>query len=636
MTGLYRNSRISVVAFVVGIGLALVTLLGESTGGVRANAKQGPHAGARLMAATPPPECAPEWRFVPSPEGTIYRQLVAVSALSERDVWAVGSYYTALTLAMHWDGTAWTDVPTPNIMPGHTTLTGVAAVSPNDVWAVGSNHPDPAGYPNIPMIIHWDGQSWQMVSLPQVPGAGPGGSALSAISAVSAADIWAVGYYIDAADVARTLTMHWNGAHWTVVPSPNLAAGPNVLVSVAAIATGDVWAVGSTYNLELSRRDAISMRWNGSAWVIVPVPHSGAEADGNILKSVSASTSNNVWAVGFAEQGLSFTSALTMKFDGTGWSVVWAPNPGDRSNYLGGVTALTPQDVWAVGYHNINIAPEGGPEMGTMVQKWNGSTWTVMPSPDPGTFVNFLFAVDALTGNTVWAVGRHDGGIPRTLTLRYSEQVFADVPPSDTFYPYTRCLACRDVDSGYACGGVGEPCDPFNTPYFRPNTLITRGDLCHMVAGAAGFVEPPGEQRFEDVPPSHPFFAWINRMAVRGLIGGYVCGGSNEPCVPPGNRPYFRPSNHATRGQIAKIVSNAAGFNEPVEGYTFQDVPTGQTFYVWVQRLASRGVMGGYPCGGPGEPCGSQNRPYFRWYNDATRGQVSKITANTFFPECSP
>ena len=61
----------------------------------------------------------------------------------------------------------------------------------------------------------------------------------------------------------------------------------------------------------------------------------------------------------------------------------------------------------------------------------------------------------------------------------------------------------------------------------------------------------------------------------------------------------------------------------------------GSTFYDFIERLASRGVMSGYPCGGVGEPCiPPDNRPYFRPNANATRGQTSKIVSNTFFPAC--
>ncbi|MEO5951883.1 MAG: S-layer homology domain-containing protein, partial [Chloroflexia bacterium] len=62
----------------------------------------------------------------------------------------------------------------------------------------------------------------------------------------------------------------------------------------------------------------------------------------------------------------------------------------------------------------------------------------------------------------------------------------------------------------------------------------------------------------------------------------------------------------------------------------------GSTFYEYAERLASRSIMSGYPCGGVGEPCGSGNLPYFRPANDATRGQVTKIVSNAFFPNCTP
>jgi hypothetical protein len=139
------------------------------------------------------------------------------------------------------------------------------------------------------------------------------------------------------------------------------------------------------------------------------------------------------------------------------------------------------------------------------------------------------------------------------------------------------------------------------------------------------------------VPPGSPFYSFIRCLACQGIAGGYPCGGPFEPCVGPAHRPYFRPNNNVTRGQLSKITSGAAGWTETPTGQTFADVPPGSTFYVYVERLASRGVIGGYPCGGVGEPCiAPDNRPYFRPNNPATRGQMSKIAAITFYPGCAP
>ncbi len=201
---------------------------------------------------------------------------------------------------------------------------------------------------------------------------------------------------------------------------------------------------------------------------------------------------------------------------------------------------------------------------------------------------------------------------------------FVDVPANSTFYANIRCLACKGILGGYSDGT------------FRPNNDITRGQIAKVVSNAAGFNEDPGAQIYEDVPSSNTFYAWINRLSMRGHMGGYPCGTvPTEPCG-TANRPYFRPNANATRGQLAKIVASAAHITGTPTGQRYEDVEPDSTFYVWIEQLSSLGVMGGYPCGRPSEPCGPENRPYFRPNNNVTRGQASKIVANTFFPACNP
>jgi hypothetical protein len=198
---------------------------------------------------------------------------------------------------------------------------------------------------------------------------------------------------------------------------------------------------------------------------------------------------------------------------------------------------------------------------------------------------------------------------------------FTDVPPSHTFYQAIRCVACRGVISGYADGT------------FRPGNDATRGQISKMVSNAAGYNDPPGAPMFEDVAPTDTFYAFINRLAMRGHISGYACGGAGEPCG-PNNLPYFRPGANASRGQMAKILSNAAGYNDDVITVTYADVPTTHTFYLFIERITMHGVAGGYPCGGTGEPCDPMNRPYFRAERNITRGQLAQIIQRGFFPSC--
>jgi hypothetical protein len=215
---------------------------------------------------------------------------------------------------------------------------------------------------------------------------------------------------------------------------------------------------------------------------------------------------------------------------------------------------------------------------------------------------------------------------------------FADVPASDPFYPYIQSLVCRGVVSGYTCGGPGEPCPG---TYFRPGAPLTRGQAAKIIANAAGITLriPPAEQLFEDVPPGHPFWVYVERLAIpiHGYINGYACGQAPAgPCVPPTNRPYFLRGNNVTRAQLAKLAANTAGYLETPAGQTFEDVPPTHPFYLWIARVALRGVINGYACGqAPAGPCvPPANRPYFLPANESTRAQTAKILANTFFPGC--
>jgi hypothetical protein len=140
---------------------------------------------------------------------------------------------------------------------------------------------------------------------------------------------------------------------------------------------------------------------------------------------------------------------------------------------------------------------------------------------------------------------------------------------------------------------------------------------------------------FEDVPVGSTFYQYIGRLASRGYISGYPCGGPGEPCG-PNNLPYFRPGANATRGQISKIDANAAGFDDTPTGQQFEDVPPSNAFYKYIFELSSRGYISGYPCGvAPAGACVPPgNLPYFLPNANASRGQTAKIVSNTFFPEC--
>ena len=85
-----------------------------------------------------------------------------------------------------------------------------------------------------------------------------------------------------------------------------------------------------------------------------------------------------------------------------------------------------------------------------------------------------------------------------------------------------------------------------------------------------------------------------------------------------------------TRGQLSKIVVTAAAFgpSSTRRARPSRTCCPNTAFYTFVETAYAHQLISGYTCGGPGEPCDSQNRPYFRQCNNATRGQIAKIVYN--------
>src|SRR5262245_4224457 len=66
----------------------------------------------------------------------------------------------------------------------------------------------------------------------------------------------------------------------------------------------------------------------------------------------------------------------------------------------------------------------------------------------------------------------------------------------------------------------------------------------------------------------------------------------------------------------------------PTGGQCFADVPSTNPFYTFINRIYQQDLVTGYPCGGSGEPCDPQSRPYYRPANNVTRQQMAKFIDN--------
>lgn len=235
------------------------------------------------------------WRVVSTADLTNDDQFLAVSGTATNDLWAVGSAFEpathkTVTLAEHWNGVRWTVVRTPNPAAVNQLL-GVFAARPDDVWAVGSSYTfgDRSGFP---LIEHWDGRRWTMIAPPSNPYTYVAG--LLATGGASSKDVWAVGAgYRSRNAIAETLAFHWDGTHWTYVPSPDVGAENDALDGVAVAPSGDAVAVGSSMN----ETTTLVERWDGQRW---SVDRSAISPPYSQLSGVTIGSDGTVWAAGVA------------------------------------------------------------------------------------------------------------------------------------------------------------------------------------------------------------------------------------------------------------------------------------------------------------------------------------------------
>jgi hypothetical protein len=313
--------------------------------------------------------------------------LTGVSAISPSDAWAVGYLVRQAgpgqaadrTLVEHWDGSSWTRVPSPNPSGRRhpSDLQGVAATSASDAWAVGSYV---KGATDRALTLHWNGSHWTLVPSPHPSQS----SSLFGVAARSAADAWAVGLYYPGRG-SRPLIEHWDGTKWTHFASHSPARRNN-LWGVSADSATDAWAVGRAGD------DPLIEHWDGRAWARV----SGPDVPKSALFAVTAVDPANVWAVGDYATYHSLKT-LVVHWDGSAWTRVRIPDLDGRkaSSNLTSISAVSPTDIWAIGSVGLK----------TLIEHWDGTRWTQVASPNPGRSENVLNGVSAEAADDAWTVG---------------------------------------------------------------------------------------------------------------------------------------------------------------------------------------------------------------------------------------
>jgi hypothetical protein len=334
----------------------------------------------------------------------VYNALYGIAATSSADAWAAGAYVEAFPgpqqpLMIHWDGSTWTEIPGPTLPSSF--VNGVAVISAGDAWVAGTIFSQDGGIPAATLVEHWNGTAWKRVKSPN-PGKEFGGSSFRAIAAASAHDVWAGGEQNGAGFHSTNLIEHWDGERWSVVPTPRVGTD-SLIYGMSAVSASDAWAIGAYVDPRLGVAQTLALHWDGASWSVVPTPNSAGNA--NWLNAVSADGPSDTWAVGQHLNSGGPAGDLIEHWDGTAWSIVPGYQPGGDPPGLNGVAARSPTLVWAVG------GQEGPPgSLATFAERWNGTKWKPAVTESPGDDSNGAHAVAIVSSRLAWMAGSYDNG----------------------------------------------------------------------------------------------------------------------------------------------------------------------------------------------------------------------------------
>ncbi len=312
---------------------------------------------------------------------------VGVSCALKTACMAVGYEFSSasdsdIPTAQVWNGSTWTSRPPPSPAGAiDTVLSYVQCATGSTCMAVGEY--ETGGYEQ-PLIEFWNGSVWTIepASLPT----GASGGWLYGVSCPSTATCTAVGTYYTSAGgpfEQSALAESWDGSSWSLQPTPAPASTTSSsLNAVWCFSKTSCNAVGS--NATDSGEETLAESWNGTSWSIQTTPNPSGSTHSSLANlSCDPGSSNGApcKAVGSSED-----ETLIESWDGTKWGLDETPvisnADGDSfsiENSLNDVSCTSSKACTAVGSYLDNSI---GAWL-ALAERWNGTSWTVQPTPDP-------------------------------------------------------------------------------------------------------------------------------------------------------------------------------------------------------------------------------------------------------------
>ncbi len=274
---------------------------------------------------------------------------------------------------------------------GSASLDGVSCASTEFCVAVGG-HENGSGV-EVPLAEEWNGSTWSRQAIPNPAGAE--GADLTGVSCSEVSFCEAVGYYQNSAGVELPLAEGWNGSKWVAQPTPESGSE---LRAVSCSSSTFCEAVGY-FTIPVYGTVSVADTWNGSIWIAQPYVNPGSE---NFqLNGVSCVSGSTCQAVGLYENSFGRYSPLAERWNGSSWVVEPIPSPSDAQTAdLLGVSCATSSSCLAVGdYENVS-----GSYL-SLAERWNGTKWTAQYSRNPSGGQYIALFAGSCAGRSCEAVG---------------------------------------------------------------------------------------------------------------------------------------------------------------------------------------------------------------------------------------
>jgi hypothetical protein len=343
-----------------------------------------------LVGLAAPAGAGPAWSIVVNPGRINDATLRGVACTSATNCMLVGD-----TMG-RWNGSKWSSVPSPIPADSFVALSGVACSSATNCFMVGSAT-GLTSSDDTTLIERWNGAKWSIVPSPNP--AGSPASDLDGVSCTSATNCFAVGTYQPSDPTSSaTLIERWNGSKWSIVPSPNPAGGDDALLErVACSSATSCIAVGGVFFAIGVPSQTFAERWNGTKWSIMVTrngaPNTAYPSHGSRLHDVTCVHPTACFAVGQSSQD----DAMVERWNGTKWAIVATPRIAAE---LDGISCVSAANCTAVG----DSFPTG--DVGTLAEHWDGAKWSIVPTPHPaGSPGSELLDVACTSGTKCVAVG---------------------------------------------------------------------------------------------------------------------------------------------------------------------------------------------------------------------------------------